>query len=44
MLGIIILTAVGAALAGGVYLGRERLGVQGLGLAATYSWRICGSG
>ena len=34
MLGIIILTAVGAALAGGVYLGRERLGAQGLGLAA----------
>lgn len=34
MLGIIVLTAVGAALAGAVYLGRERLGAAGVGLAA----------
>ena len=34
MLGVILATAVGAALAGAVYLGRERLGAPGLGLAA----------
>ncbi len=34
MVAVVIATVLAAALAGAVYLGRERLGVEGVGLAA----------